>query len=155
MYSKEEAKQLKIDFWDGFGRYSKRLKHIKQQNKKWILYNTGIKHLELKFELQQKLLRVMIEVNHRSENQRLDIFAQLEKYKPIIEEIFGDGLIWDFLYTTETEKEVCRVYVETTEFNFNRQSDWPLMYTYMAQNMIKMELAFMEIKDFIEVPESF
>lgn len=148
MYSKEEARTLRRDFWEGFGNYSKRLKHLRQQNKKWILYNTGIKHVELKFELDRNLVRVMLELNHRSESDRLEMFERLEKYGGIIEEICGD-LTWDFLFVLPTGKEVCRVYTQSTEWDFYKRSQWPLLYEFMARNMIRLELAFQEIKDFI------
>ncbi len=154
MYSKEEAKQLKKDFWDGFGRYSRRLKYLKQQNKKWILYNTGIKHLELKFYVERNHMGVMMEVNHRSESTRIEIYSQLDMYKKIIEETFGAPLTWDYLFTNETGKEVCRIYTQTEGFDYHKKENWPEMYEYMANNMIQMERAFKEVKDFIQLPET-
>ncbi len=143
---------MRLDFWDGFGKYSRRLKHLKQQNKKWVLYNTGIKHVELKFEVERDVVRVMMEVNHRSEDHRLEVYEKLEKYKSIVEEICGE-LKWDYLYTLPTGKEVCRAYCESYEWDFHNQKQWPLLYEFMARNMIRMELAFQEIHELLSPDE--
>ena len=154
MYSKDEAKQLRKDFWDDFGYYSRRLPELKGQNKKWILYNTKIKHLELKFEVERKRVQVMMEVNHRNESHRLDVFGQLEQYKKIIEEQFGSPLTWELIYPLSENKDVCRIYCERTDLDFYNREQWPTIFRYLSINMLNMERAFLEIKDIIQIPES-
>ena len=153
MYSKEQAKQLRLDFWKGFGVYSKQLDYLKPNRGRWILYYTKIKDLELKFEVQRQVVRVMIEVNHKDENKRLDLFEQLQRYKKIIEEAYGGALNWDFFYTTSSGNEVCRIYAQNDHFDFHNQDHWTEMYRYMAKEMMQLEIAFKEVKDFLQAPE--
>ena len=40
MYSKEELKQLKKEFWEGFGTYCSMLPAMKRRKSKFMLYNT-------------------------------------------------------------------------------------------------------------------
>ncbi len=152
MYNREEAKQLRVDFWNGFGYYSKRLPYLRRQNKKWILYNTKIKHLELKFETERHTARVLMEINHRNENHRLEVFEQIQAYKTIVEEAFGQPLIWDYLYTMPTGKEVCRIYFEQGGFDFHKREQWPELYKFLSTHMKKLEKAFREIQEFIQPP---
>lgn len=154
MYNREEAKQLRLDFWNGFGYYSRNLSHLKSQNNKWVLYHTKIKNLELKFELERFTARVILEINHRNENLRLDMFEQIQQYKTVVEETFGEALIWDYVYTLPTQKEVCRIYCEKDTFDFHKREHWPAIYQYLSAHMIKMEAAFYEIKDFIQPPSN-
>ena len=92
----------------------------------------------------------MIEVNHRSENKRLDIFEKLQRYKPILEEGFDDGLEWDFLYVRESGEEVCRVYIEQTGFDIHRQNQWSYIYNFLIEKMLKLENNFMDIRDVLK-----
>lgn len=151
MYTKAEAKQMRFDFWEEFGHYSKSLAALRPNRGRWILYYTGIKSLELKFEVQRHLMRVMIEVNHRDESMRFDVYSQLEKYKMIIETEFGSELTWDYVFTTASGNDVCRIYVENADYDFNTRRNWPAMFKFLGKNMIGIEKAFREIKDFIEV----
>lgn len=153
MYNKEEAKQLRLDFWNDFAQYSKKLKELKPNRGRWIMYYTGIKGLELKFDIERYVIRVALELNYRREYHRLEVYEQLEKYKPVIDEIFGEGLIWDFDYTTASGNEVCRLYVEQEGGDFHKREQWQDMFVFMADNMIKIEKAFNAVKDFIVVPQ--
>ena len=81
MYSKDEAKQLMTDFWNGFANYTLCQSARLQQPVEWMLYKTGIKGLELKFDLDCKWIRSVIEVNARSESRRQAIYDELLKAK--------------------------------------------------------------------------
>ena len=150
MYTQEEAKQLRKQFWILFGKRCEIVPQLQGRNKKWVLYDTKITGLDLKFEVDRQSANVMIEVNHRSENKRLDIFEKLQKYKPILEEDFDDGLEWDFLYVRESGEEVCRVYIEQTGFDIHRQNQWPDIYNFLIENMLKLENNFMDIRDVLK-----
>ena len=50
MYSKEELKQLKKEFWEGFGTYCSLIPALKRRKSKFMLYNTKMKGVELKFD---------------------------------------------------------------------------------------------------------
>lgn len=153
MYNKEEAKQLRLDFWSEFAHYSQQLDYLRPNRGRWMMYYTGIKNVDLKFDVERYVVRVALELNHRSERKRLDVYSQLEKYKAIIDDTFGKGLIWDFVYTTSSGNEVCRLYVENTSYDFHKREQWKDMYAFMADNMTKLEMAFVEIKDLLELPE--
>lgn len=153
MYNKEESKQLRLDFWCEFDKYSKQLDYLESRRGRWMMYYTGIKDLVLKFDIERHVVRVVLELKHRRESHRIEIYEQLEKYKPIIEEIFGEGLIWDYIYTTSSGNEVCRLYVENDSYDFHKREQWDSMFAFMGDNMIKLEKAFKEIKDFILVPQ--
>ncbi|HKJ42237.1 MAG TPA: DUF4268 domain-containing protein [Sunxiuqinia sp.] len=147
MYTKEEAKQLREKFWSLFGKRCELVPDLRDKKKKWVLYDTKIPGLDLKFEVDREAARVMIEVNHRSENRRLEIYEKLEKYKPILEEGFPDGLQWDFLYTRESGAEVCRIFIERKGFDIHRQNQWPDIYNFMIDNMLKLECNLMDVRD--------
>lgn len=153
MYNKEEAKQLRLDFWNEFDCYSKTLDYLRPNRGRWILYYTGIKNLDLKFEVLRNVVRVVLEVNYKDEDKRFDIYSQLEQYKNIIEKKFDGPLIWDYVYTTDSGNEVCRIYTEIEGYDFHCRSDWKVMFEFMANRMMRLEKAFKAIKDFIQSPE--
>ena len=153
MYNKEESKQLRLDFWNEFGVYSKSLDYLKPQRGRWMMYYTGIKDVVLKFDVERHVVRVVLEVKHRREVHRIDIYEQLVKYKPIIEDVFGEGLVWDYTYTTASGNEVCRLYVEKDNFDFHKREHWKDMFAFMGDKMMLLEKAFKEVKDFLEAPQ--
>ncbi len=115
----------------------------------WIFDNTGIRGLDLRFDVGREKVIVALEINHRMEDKRLELYEKLEAAKKPFEEAFGEPLTWDYLYTKENGREVCRVYVETPGDMHDRES-WPSIHTFMIDRMIRMETAFWEVKDYLK-----
>ena len=93
---------------------------------------------------------VMIEINSKEENRRLEIFETMQKYRLLLEEGFAEPLIWDFCITRESGQEVCRIYTSLPNVNFHRQFQWPDIFNFLINNMLILENNLMEIKDGLE-----
>ncbi len=147
MFTKEEKKALVQKFWSQFDDYCDTIPELGWRKKKWILYDTKISHVDLKFDLGLNYALVALEINHRSEDRRLKIYELVERYRLLLEQGFGDGLTWDFNYLNSTNQEVCRIYVEKKQVNFQKISDWPVIYDFLAQNMLQLQENFLEIQE--------
>lgn len=148
MYSKEEAKELRLEFWRKLESRTRRLPGQKGQIKIWILENTGIKGIDLKFDVNRSFVMVALEINHRDEDRRLKLYAKLDACRTIFEHTFGEPLIWDLTYERETGKDVCRVY-KSMKADFYQKEQWPDIFRFLIDGMIRMEKAFEEVKDFL------
>ena len=47
MYSKEELKRLKLEFWESFAAFCEVQPYLRRRRKIWTLYNTKVKGVEL------------------------------------------------------------------------------------------------------------
>ncbi len=150
MYSKDELKLLKKDFWEGFGIYCSNHPVLGKRKSKFMLYNTKMKGVELKFDANREGAFVILELNSPKEEDRLNRYEQFEKYKAVMEENFPEGLIWDFAYKLETGHEVCRIYSQKTGIDIHTRIDWMEFYTFMASEMLKLEKAFRYVKEAVE-----
>ena len=77
MYSKEELKNLKLEFWESFAAFCEVQPYLRGRKKIWTLYDTKVKGVELKFDANRQGAYVILEVNHRSEDLRLEMFERL------------------------------------------------------------------------------
>ena len=75
MYSKDEAKLLRKEFWIVFARRCEIVPELQHRKKKWVLYDTGLSGIDLKFDVTRTEALVMIEVNSRLEHRRYEKFA--------------------------------------------------------------------------------
>ncbi len=150
MYTREEAKLLRKKFWTLFGKRCKIVPELAYRKKKWILYDTKIAGLDLKFDVDRNAATVMIEVNHKNEDKRLNIFEKLGKYKVILEEGFEEGLQWELCVSRKSGEEVSRIFVSQEGFDIHRQNQWPDIYNFFIDNMLKLEANFMEIRDLLK-----
>ncbi|MFV0366475.1 MAG: DUF4268 domain-containing protein [Mangrovibacterium sp.] len=150
MYTREEEKKLRRNFWIKFAQRSELVPEIMHRKKKWILYDTSVSGVDLKFHLGRDCVMVMMELNHKNEDRRLAAFELLSSYKVIVEEGFDEGLIWELCYERESGEQVSRIYVENREFDFHRQYQWEDIFNFYVDHMLKLERNFFEIQDILK-----
>lgn len=149
MYSKDELKKLKIEFWESFAAYCEVQPYLRRRRKMWTLYNTKVKGVELKFDANRKGAYVILEVNHRQEEERLEMYERLTWYKEMLEKDFPDGLIWDCCFVRETGNEVARIYVAKEGLDLHRREHWGDFFSFMARQMYLLERNFMSIAEYL------
>ena len=151
MYSKEEKKRLTTDFWQLFKRRCEVHPYLKLKKKQFILHRTKIKSIALRFEISRDNAKVILELHNRSERLRLKAFEVSERYKIILEEGFENGLIWEFYYQRpDSGQEVCRIYTVLENVDLHRRNQWPDIFNFFIENMIKLEENFLQIRDILE-----
>ncbi len=148
MFSKEEAKELRQLFWHKLENRTRRLPGQKGRKVKWIFDETGIKGLDLRFDIDRERAIVALEINHEKEDRRLYLYEKLEACKAIFEDTYEGELKWDYLYTKKEGKEVCRVY-EQIPADMYQEEQWPETMKFMINRMLRIEKAFLEVKDFL------
>ena len=132
MYSKEELKRLKLEFWESFAAYCEVQPYLRRRRKIWTLYNTKVKGVEMKFDANRKGAYVILEVNHRNEADRLEMFEKLTWYKEQIEQDLPEELIWDICFIRENGEQVARIYAAKEGLDLHRRTDWGEMFSFMA-----------------------
>jgi hypothetical protein len=150
MYSREELKQLKKEFWEGFGIYCSNVPALKRRKSKFMLYNTKMKGVEMKFDATRKGASVILEINLSNAKQRIEKYEQFVLYKSTMEKQFPEGLIWDPTYIRECGTEVSRIYTEKVGIDLHRRIQWMEFYQFMSTEMLKLEKAFKVVKEAIE-----
>lgn len=151
MYSKEEIKELYRSFWQNFKSYCETQALLNFKKKRWILNETQIRGLALRFEVDRQNARVILELQNKSEDRRLQIYELLERYKVVMEEGFKNGLVWEFYHQREDNKqEVCRIYTQLENVDWHCQNQWQEIYDFFIVNMLKMEVNYLEVKDVLK-----
>ncbi|MBZ4677228.1 MAG: hypothetical protein JG782_1848, partial [Anaerophaga sp.] len=121
----------------------------KGRKRLWIADNTGIKGLDLRFDVGREKIIVALEINIKNEEKRLALYEKLEAAKSLFEAQFGEPMIWDFAYVKDNGREVCRVYVEQPGDMYIKET-WPEIHKFMIDRMIRLEKAFLEVKDYLK-----
>lgn len=147
MFSKSEAANIRREFWIAFDTFSR--KYLGPQ-KKWIRYDTGIKDLCLKFEVNKKYARVLLAIENNNENTRFDRFLFLKNYELVINRFIETDWIWDEQLILENGKEICAIYKQLNDVNIYKKDDWNKIFDFLAKEMFALEKAFFEIKPLLQ-----
>ena len=140
MFSKEESKKIREEFWTGFG---------KQSSRKWILYDTRIKELQLKFSFNNKEAKVSIDVSSKDEIIRSYYFEKLTSLKSILLNEYLPEAVFEENLVLPEGKIISSVYVILKGVNINSKKDWPVVASFFQENMDLFERFFREYEDYI------
>jgi hypothetical protein len=154
MLTKEEIKQLRLKFWLEFDNYSLQKKKKARKPLKWIMNNTGIKQLKLKFDFDDQRAIVGIDVETRNIEKRIDIFCKLELLKPELEHALKQELTWEVEYILPTGKSISRACLETVGVSIYRMEDWPVVMDFFYKNMVILEKIFEAHKESLKYNEN-
>ncbi len=140
MFSKEESKQLREQFWTSFG---------KSFPRKWILYNTGLKGLSLKFHFDTKAL-VALDLEDDLE-KRIAYWEKLLALKSSLTSEYLPNAKFKEIYFLQNGKEISSIYVEfSKKVSIHNKSSWQVTMEFLNDSMLKFESFYTEYKDVIK-----
>lgn len=139
MFSKEESRKLRENFWISFG---------KSFPRKWILYNTKIKGLSFKFHFDTKQAFVTLDIESDLEN-RITYWEKLLALKAILRTDYLPEALFEETYYLDNGKEISRVYVPLhAKVSIHNKNSWQEVMVFFNETMTQFEAFF---KDYNEV----
>ncbi len=139
MFSKEESKILRQEFWTSFG---------KSFPRKWILYNTKIKDFSFKFYFDTKKAIVTIDIEGSIDN-RIQYFEKITSLKSLLINEYINDLIFEDIYILDNYKEISRIYIQKDGVSIHNKNTWRETMEFLNINMIKFEAFFEDYKEVI------
>ncbi|SKB48825.1 DUF4268 domain-containing protein [Maribacter arcticus] len=140
MFSKEDSRKLREEFWIAFG---------KSFPNKWVLYKTKIKGLSFKFHFDLRKAMVSIDVDTEFE-QRIKVWDKLVALKSILLEEYLAEAVYEDFFLLENKKEISRIYIELNNVSIHNKNTWRETMEFLNQSMLKIEIFFEEYKDIID-----
>ncbi|WP_421920866.1 DUF4268 domain-containing protein [Marinifilum sp.] len=147
MYTREEKRAYRIQFWEGFKEYSK---NKGRKMTSWVLKGTQINEAQLKFDLNNKGAFVMLQIDSKSAVKRHSVFDRFLKFKPVVQEICGEEIVWDKNYFIEGFKEVSVIYFQMKRASVYNKENWEEYYQFLFEKMNLLEEAYLEIKEVVQ-----
>ena len=141
MFSKEESRLLRQEFWTSFG---------KSFPRKWILYNTKLKGLSFKFHFDTKKALVALDLEDDLEH-RINYWEKLVALKSILLDDYLPDAVYNEAYILDNYKEISRIYVPLEQkVSIHNKNSWQEVMVFFNETMALFEAFFMEYKEVIE-----
>ncbi|WP_010520950.1 DUF4268 domain-containing protein [Aquimarina agarivorans] len=141
MFSKEDAKRIRQEFWTSFGQ---------EYPRKWLLYNTKVKEISLKFTFTTKLAQVSIDIDADDALIQEYYYEKIWSLEQILKTEFIPNIILDPKYEVTAGKFVSRAYIQLNNVSIHNKKTWQEVYHFLYDNMTQLELFFYEYEDFIK-----
>ena len=141
MFSKENSRLIRQEFWTSFG---------KSFPRKWILYNTKIKGLSFKFYFDTKKAFIALDLEDNLEN-RIKCWEKLIALKNILLDNYLPDAIYKEEYYLENGKEISRIYVPLNQkVSIHNKNTWRDTMAFFSEKMTLFEAFFEEYKEVIK-----
>ncbi|MBK9449570.1 MAG: DUF4268 domain-containing protein [Bacteroidetes bacterium] len=147
MFSKEEAKQLRIDFWTAFGVYMRQHLPVADANKKWVNYNTGVKGIFFRLDAEPKFVRVSITVEHSDEGIRGLFYEQWLELRSYLEIESNAEWTWvreEFLPDGRPISRISRMQQGLSLYN---RADWSSMFQFLESGILPLDSIWADCGD--------
>ena len=142
MFSKNEAKLLRQEFWISFG---------KSFPTNWILYNTKVKGLSFKFHFDTKTGYVALCIDMNPIKQQA-YWDQMLAHKSILETDFLPNVIFDPLFELSEDKIISMVYVSIqSKVSIHNKSTWRDSMEFLNNSMLKVEAFYAVYENTIKI----
>lgn len=140
MFSKQEAQQLRKEFWIAFG---------KSFPRKWILYDTKVKDFSFKFNANPKNAEVSLDIEMKDELFRNAYYNKIWSLEDLLKEEIGDFQKEEF-YPLENGKIIARIWVMKENVSIYRKENWQEIFEFFIEKMEGFERFYYEYEDFIK-----
>lgn len=140
MFSREESKQIREQFWIFFG---------KRYPRKWLLYDTKVKEINLKFSFDNQKALVSFDIETHDEVFRQYYYEKFESLSTLLRTEISEEILLEKDYLRSSGKIISRIYIEKTGVNIHNKMNWPEVFEFFNTYMEKFELFWYEYQDFI------
>ncbi len=140
MFSKQEAQQLRQEFWIAFG---------KSFPRKWLLYDTKIKDFSFKFNADSKKAEVSLDIEMKDELFRNAYYEKIWSLEEILKEEIGP-FEKDENYRLENGKIIARIWVSKENVSLFNKETWQEIFEFFVEKMTGFEKFFFEYEDYIK-----
>ncbi len=142
MFSKEESRKLRKEFWISFG---------KSFPRKWLLYDTKIKDFSFKFYADRKKAMVILDLEMTDDELRYMYYDKLIALLKIVKtEYLPEAIFERDYYLDLSDKNVSRMYVALDGVSIHNKNTWQEIYYFFKENMEQMELFFNDFEDYFK-----
>tara|TARA_R110000868_G_scaffold374303_1_gene638719 strand:- start:733 stop:1161 length:429 start_codon:yes stop_codon:yes gene_type:complete len=138
MFSKNEAKQLRQDFWIAFG---------KSYPNKWILYNTKIKDFSFKFHFDTSKAMVSLDIENKNLEKRIELWEKIIALKTVLIANYLSNVLFEEYVFLENQTEISRVYIQLDNVSIHNKNTWQETMIFLNKNMIQFEAFFRDFED--------
>ncbi|MFT5823915.1 MAG: hypothetical protein ACI8ZM_005180 [Crocinitomix sp.] len=147
MYSKDEEKALKIEFWATLNEQLELERGLHASKVNWMNFNTKIKQLFFRMEASREEVKLCIDLQFLDPVITAIYYEQFTEFKNILEERLDGELDWQSTFEHTNGKTISRISVGLTGVDMYNKEDWPAMHGFLKQNFIKLENFWAEFSD--------
>ena len=139
MYSKQEASQLRQEFWTAFGQYMLPVLSGEGEKINWINYKTGEKDIYFRMNADNKKASIGIELTHKDAGMQELYFEQFRQLQKMLDNALPEKWIWCLHTRNEHGKIISRIYTEMENVSIFKKEDWSQLISFFKLRIMALD----------------
>ena len=150
MYSREDSKNIREKFWNGFKSWSGRKRTRLGKPGRWMMNDTGMRQVRLKFHFDENTALAGIEIDTKNLDKRIELWEKFESLKNLFVEKCPFESAWELEYPLTDNKTVSRIYDQLLNVSIYNPECWKQVNDFLYSRMLFFEDFFTEYRDFLK-----
>lgn len=150
MYSRQEASQIKQEFWTSFGQYMAPILSSEGEKINWVNYKTGQRQFSIRLTADNRQAGIYLELSHKDTILQQLYFEQLVALKHLLPHHEGLSWQWQLLVPNDQGRTVSRIFDQLYDVSIFRKEDWPGLISFFKQRIILLDEFWNRVKYGIE-----
>jgi hypothetical protein len=146
MYSKQEASQLRQDFWTIFGKYMSPVFSSEGEKINWINYKTGVKGIGFSMHADNKAAEIGIDITHKDTGIQELYFEQFRQFQKLLEDELQEKWKWQLHVPDANSRTISRIYTQKNSVSIFQKEHWPELISFFKPRIIAMDRFWNQVK---------
>lgn len=146
MYSRQEASQLRHQFWTTFGQYMNPILSAEGEKINWVNYKTGEKNISFRMHADNKNAIIAIEINHKDKDIQQLYFEQFLQFKNLFDDVMQEEWNWQLHNYDEHGKLISTISKEKTGASVFRKQHWSELISFFKPRIIALDEFWSQVR---------
>ena len=139
MFSKEEAKNFRIEFWTAFGVYMRQHTPLLSAKQKWVNYKTGVRGIFFRMDAGKRSASVAIEIQNNDSGINALFFEQFEELKNYLEAESGMEWLWEKEVLNPQGRPIARISQTRDGLSLYNKQDWGALFAFFEACIVPLD----------------
>jgi hypothetical protein len=146
MYSRQQASQLRKEFWTAFGQYMAPVVSSEGERINWINYKTGVKDVYIKLGANHKMISVSLQFAQKDPEMQQLFFDHLRSLESVLAENIKNEWVWRLHTYNENGKLISGIFSKKEHLSILKKEDWPEIISFFKPRIIGLDRFWNNVK---------
>lgn len=146
MYPKQQASQLRQEFWTAFGRYMAPVLSAEGEKVNWINYKTGEKNIHFRMDAGNRSASIAIELTHPDRSVQQLYYEHFLQLRHVLDKELGEPWEWHMHTTDEHGRVISSIGTQLEDVSLFNKDDWPRLIPFFKQRIVALDAFWSKVK---------
>ena len=139
MYTRQEASQIKQQFWTAFGKYMAPVLSAEGEKINWINYKTGVRFIHFKMDVSKEAACIGIEIVKKDPVVAKQLYDKFMLLQDGLEQSLGEKWIFEPHSVDEYGAPLSRIICLMPGVSVFNQTHWPQIISFLKPRIINLD----------------